>query len=85
MELKHKSTPDARNAASSLNRTFYGIETCNRNFKNDSIMVLIVPFMELKRLRVATLAGTTIVLIVPFMGPRGIVRGGRMPLPNQRR
>ena len=32
----------------SLNRTFYGIETANRNKTEIINLVLIVPFMELK-------------------------------------
>ena len=40
--------------------------------------------MELKRNEYKLDMTGDEVLIVPF-GPRGIVRGGRMPLPNQRR
>ena len=49
MELKPSKTSDRTNNTRSLNRTFYGIETFmsfNRMFYN---IVLIVPFMELKR------------------------------------
>ena len=68
MELK----PDIRisdfQSAKSLNRTFYGIETCDGVLVVVLVGVLIVPFMELKQY---TLMPAYIkadkVLIVPFM------------------
>ena len=52
----------------SLNRTFYGIETyCATTYDLDGCKVLIVPFMELKRIRINQTRDSISVLIVPFM------------------
>ena len=49
MELKPVDCNHLRRESSSLNRTFYGIETRKRTGKGEADgSVLIVPFMELK-------------------------------------
>ena len=50
-----------------LNRTFYGIETGVLLNHAQQFRVLIVPFMELKRLFLGLLQIEVEVLIVPFM------------------
>ena len=49
MELKHEIGKDYEQDGKSLNRTFYGIETDMKKYTKDIIIVLIVPFMELKQ------------------------------------
>ena len=51
----------------SLNRTFYGIETVDQRLQSLFGEVLIVPFMELKRLDGPDVTASNRVLIVPFM------------------
>ena len=54
--------------ANSLNRTFYGIETLILLILLfQLLMVLIVPFMELKLFRYRLVSRHRLVLIVPFM------------------
>ena len=48
MELKQPLITDDGFANLCLNRTFYGIETCVRGSIINKLVVLIVPFMELK-------------------------------------
>ena len=48
MELKHTKSSIVIKTESSLNRTFYGIETTKRLDRIRVTQVLIVPFMELK-------------------------------------
>ena len=50
-----------------LNRTFYGIETVPVGVIKELLIVLIVPFMELKLLIHASARNLDKVLIVPFM------------------
>ena len=51
----------------SLNRTFYGIETLTEELPHGCEEVLIVPFMELKLVRLPVISNELDVLIVPFM------------------
>ena len=58
-----------------LNRTFYGIETADGQTGNlTGVLVLIVPFMELKPTTLRAARCISTVLIVPFMElkPRNI-------------
>ena len=48
MELKHKACPVGVAVSRRLNRTFYGIETKEGLGIQARLLVLIVPFMELK-------------------------------------
>ena len=49
MELKQRPQMFSCSGSSSLNRTFYGIETCLKLNRIVGGQVLIVPFMELKQ------------------------------------
>ena len=49
MELKPSEEKAQKKVAKGLNRTFYGIETCFIAALLCFIIVLIVPFMELKQ------------------------------------
>jgi len=53
MELKLTNQPLEDTTEASLNRTFYGIETYVGILIIFAVFVLIVPFMELKRIRKA--------------------------------
>ena len=67
MELKRPHACGASGGEKCLNRTFYGIETILTGGNVDLLAVLIVPFMELKQLRVDHSVCHFSVLIVPFM------------------
>ena len=57
----------ARSVQTRLNRTFYGIETYFGISDELVLVVLIVPFMELKRPSSTPRSTAVCVLIVPFM------------------
>ena len=68
MELKQRFSEILTRVSDSLNRTFYGIETDIAKITTKmGILVLIVPFMELKPGHLRTEMAAVGVLIVPFM------------------
>ena len=67
MELKLQEVLQREESSAGLNRTFYGIETEGGISQVDNLLVLIVPFMELKPLSFSKLEQPPRVLIVPFM------------------